>query len=235
MTLTTFKSRLRVVLLLVLTVPIVGISLVLRGSWRDLDHRSKCQGNLHFLTLAMNNYHDAHGHYPPAYVIGPDGKAWHSWRALLLPHMDMGEVELTKAYSFNEPWDGPNNRQLHSRMPRGYACPGDPDNLAKGYTSYFVTVGPGTAFPGAKPTKHSDFVRSRSDTIFVVESVGQNICWLEPRDLSFTDMSFTLNDPEGKAISAKHRRIVAGMADGGTRSLQGISAPELRSMFLISP
>ena len=41
--------------------------------------------NLKQIGLAMHNFHDVHRHLPPAVIVGPDGKPWHSWRVLLLP------------------------------------------------------------------------------------------------------------------------------------------------------
>lgn len=72
--------------------------------------------------MAVANYHDANGRYPPPCVAGPDGRPWHSWRVLVLPYVE--QSDLHEAYSFAEPWDGPNNRKLAGRMPRLFAFRG---------------------------------------------------------------------------------------------------------------
>ncbi len=194
-------------------------------------NRLKCQSQLKLISLAMHDYHKVHGHFPPAHVLGPDGKPWHSWRVLLLGYTP--EDALYRDYNFNEPWDGPNNSKLQARMPKFFACPSDPDNLKKGRTNYFAVVGPDTAFPGAKPTKFDDITRSRADTILLVEAVGQDINWMEPRDLSFDNMSFHFDDPSIPSVSSKHRAANVVMVDGTIWNVHGKSPLEVRTMFLI--
>src|SRR5207248_2869881 len=63
--------------------------------------------------LALLNYHDTYGSFPPAYVADATGKPIHSWRVLILPFME--QSSLYNAYSMAEPWDGPNNRKLLGR------------------------------------------------------------------------------------------------------------------------
>ena len=41
---------------------------------RESSRRIHCAANLKQLALAMHNYHDKHNHFPPAAVMGPDGK-----------------------------------------------------------------------------------------------------------------------------------------------------------------
>ena len=60
--------------------------------------------------MAVANYHETYGCFPPAYVADRDGKPMHSWRVLILPFLE--QRELYNAYNFAEPWDGPNNRKL---------------------------------------------------------------------------------------------------------------------------
>jgi len=194
-------------------------------------NRLKCQGHLHVVSLGLLNYHKEQGHFPPAYVLGPDGKPWHSWRVLLLPYIEKGE--LYRDYNFNEPWDGPNNSKLQARMPKCYACPSDPDNLKKGRTNYFAVVGPDTAFPGVKPTKLEDVTRPKGQTILLVESLGRDINWMEPRDLSYDNLSFDLDDLSLTSISSKHRSHNVIMVEGTIQNVQGISPLDLRTMFLI--
>jgi hypothetical protein len=81
--------------------------------------RTQCSNQLKRIAVAMHNYHETYGRFPPAIGYGPDGKTPHSWRVALLPFM--GHAELHKKYNFSEPWDGANNRQLLANMPTAYS------------------------------------------------------------------------------------------------------------------
>lgn len=117
--------------------------------------RHPCTNNLKQIALALYNYHDAYGCYPPAYVTDSTGKPVHSWRILILPYLE--QQRLYNSYDFSEPWDGPNNIKLAAQMPRIFACDGVTTN-GKGLTSYLAITGEGTAFPGAGSTKMADIL-----------------------------------------------------------------------------
>jgi len=69
----------------------------------------------------MHNYESTHGQMPPAVVYGSDGQALHSWRVLILPYIEQGE--LYRQFKLDEPWDSPHNIQLLPKMPRVYGPP----------------------------------------------------------------------------------------------------------------
>jgi hypothetical protein len=158
-------------------------------------------GNLSYISVALFDYHDRYGHFPPAYIADRNGKPMHSWRVLLLEFTD---TSLYNAYNFNEPWDGPNNRKLADKMPSFYACPNDHDirSAPTTLTSYVAVVGSGTAFPGIKPVARADIRDRPGQTILIAEAVNSRINWMEPRDLDKSRMSFTLNDPSRPSISS---------------------------------
>jgi len=157
-------------------------------------HSASCKNNLKQIGLALHNYHDAYGCFPPAYVADADGRPMHSWRVLILPFME--EQELYDRYRFDEPWDGPNNRWLHSEKPvflshsgriyahHIYQCPGASDMEA----DYLAVVGPHLAWPGACCTTYADFSDGRSQTIQLIEVQDSGIHWMEPRDLDIASI-----------------------------------------------
>src|SRR5882757_2755439 len=110
-------------LLVVIAIIAVLIALLLPAvqAAREAARRAQCMNNLRQIGLALHNYHDQYNTFPPAYVADATGKPMHSWRVLLLPQL--GEGQLYSEYDFSEPWDGPNNSRLLTRMPRVYACP----------------------------------------------------------------------------------------------------------------
>lgn len=177
--------------------------------------------------MAVANYHDHHGSYPPAYLTGPDGRPWHSWRVLLLPYLEEGELH--RQYDFTEPWDGPNNRRLAGRMPRTYAfhVRTRPDNPI---TNYLAVVGEETIWRGGKGAASTEVKDDPGTTILVVENHGADVHWMEPRDLSLADIDLRLNTPGG--ISSPYRDPAVVMLDGSLHRLQPNLTPALLRALL---
>ena len=152
---------------------------------REASRRVQCANNLKQIALALHNYEQQYGCFPPAYVPGPDGKPWHSWRVLILPFIESQPTY--DSYRFDEPWDGPNNRKLAASPPyQVYVCPTSRTlRTGSGATSYLAVVGPKTAWPGPKSRKIDEIRDGTSNTILVVEAHGLGIHWMEPRDLDF--------------------------------------------------
>lgn len=51
------------------------------------ERRSPCKRNLKQIGLALHNYHEAQGSFPPAYIADSNGNPLLSWRVLILPHL----------------------------------------------------------------------------------------------------------------------------------------------------
>ncbi len=168
---------------------------------RDAAIACSSQSRLNQLHLAMCNYHDAYGCFPPAYLVDEDGVPAHSWRVLILPFIE--EKERYSQYRFDEPWNGPNNRRLASQIPHHFHMPNEPDDSLD--TNIVAIVGPETAFPGSSSVTIADFADGLDNTILLAEITGSGICWMEPRDLQVDQMSFKINDPERPSISSSRR------------------------------
>lgn len=59
---------------------------------KESDHETQLRSlnNLKLIGLALHDFHGVYGCFPPAVVIGPDKKPWHSWRIFLLPFVEAG-------------------------------------------------------------------------------------------------------------------------------------------------
>ncbi|MFM9960142.1 MAG: DUF1559 domain-containing protein [Planctomycetaceae bacterium] len=197
---------------------IFGGALLLPAIQTGGEHpKAQCRRCLKQISLALQDYHDAHGSFPPAYILGPDGKRWHSWRTLILPYMD--QQMLYKQYRFDEPWDGENNRKLSSQFPYPICqCRQDPSsNRRRDLTHFVAVVGSQTAWPGEKGIKLQDIKDGTANTVMVAE-VHTPVPWFAPVDLSFEDA--TLLWGEGLIPSSHHpkgRHVL--MADGTVRWL----------------
>jgi hypothetical protein len=159
--------------------------------------RTRHRNNLKQLAVAMRDYHEAFGTFPPAAVYAPGSRHPHSWRVALLPFLDHND--LYQQYHFDEPWDSPHNRQLLAKMPAEFAAPdpdGGPAAPSDGLTRYQVLVGPGAVFEVPEPGKDraqgvrmTQITDGTSNTILIAE--GPPVFWTKPQDLAF--------DPDPKA------------------------------------
>ncbi len=165
--------------------------------------------------MAVANYHEQHGHFPPPYIADANGRPMHSWRVLILPFLEQGE--LYAQYDMSEPWDGPNNRKLAARMPQIYAFHGDyQPGLTT--TNYLAVVGPETVWSTRERRSFKNIIDRPGATILIAENRGLEVHWMEPRDLSFADMSFEVNSPAG--VSSKYTDPAVAMLDGSLHRLR---------------
>lgn len=179
--------------------------------WRIAAYRTRTKANLKQLMIAIHNYHDRYDSFPPAFVVGPDGQRWHSWRALLLPELD---PDLAKEYRMDEPWNGPTNRRLAHRTPTAFqSIEQTPED---GRTSYFAVIGKRTLWPAYQSMNLRDVVDGTSNTIALVESAEPDISWLEPLDMMTSEFVSSLRKGE---LARRHHGSSVAMADGSVRFL----------------
>ena len=188
---------------------------------REAARQSQCKNNMKQIGLAMHNYHDTYGTFPPAYIPDSDGKPMHSWRVLLLPFVDQGFVH--GQYDFDKPWDDPANLAVTRNTPVVFRCPSAPGQTNT--THYVLITGPGTCFEGAEGIRMRGIKDGTSQTILVVESHDTAIPWYEPRDLSIAELGSsapTTGHPGG---------FNALKADGSVRMITGVSFDQLKALF----
>jgi hypothetical protein len=142
--------------------------------------------NLRQVGLAMHNYLSTHNAFPPAVLLGPDGKTPHSWRVAILPYIE--QDALYKMYNLNEPWDSENNKKVLAQMPSVYRAGNAPAGSTN--ASVFVLTGEGgifTATPSATATgaKINSITDGTSNTILAVEA-ERDIPWTKPEDIPVT-------------------------------------------------
>jgi len=153
--------------------------------------------NLAAIAKALHGYKGTRACFPPAVLNGPDGRPWHSWRVLILPFFDDRSLRaIYDRYKFDEPWDGPHNKQLLDPMPTVYTDhpAGAP---ADTFTRYAAVTGPGTMFaaegvafdPTIKPRRIGHGMREhdlRDDAFTLVIgtlSGDAEVPWMKPEDV----------------------------------------------------
>lgn len=159
---------------------------------RDAAKRIESQNNLKQIGLAMLFHQDLFSKLPPANAnsVNAFGSPHAvSWRVQILPYLDRND--LYQRYRFDEPWDGPNNRELIALMPDVYRLPtSEPSEMPEGHTFYRVFGSrPGeqitAAFvDGQGGLSLASFTDGTTDTLLVVES-AEAVPWTKPECLEF--------------------------------------------------
>ncbi len=189
----------------------VPVSLLIWAIDKAIDDVER-SGDAHLqVAVAFHMYHDQHGHFPPAAVHGLDGTPLYSWRVLILPWIEEGE--LYKEFHLDEPWDSPHNIRLLPKMPLLYEPPGRKAQLLPPYhTVCHVFVGKRTAFEGPHGLNlQADFPDGMSRTILLVDA-GKPSPWTKPEELPYSSDG-PLPDLEGIFPDG----FWACMVDGGRR------------------
>lgn len=218
-----------VVVLLIFAV-IAGMLMAAVMNVRRPAQRSHDEMRLYQLREAMFNYYSSHQgiYFPAACASDKEGNPPYSWRVALLPYIE--QHELWNNYNFSEPWDGPSNQRLHAPLPGGYRMHDYDSKLTT--TSFLAVVGESTFFPGKTPLKYDD-VTDKGATIMIVENRGANIHWMDPRDLSFEEMDYTIGSPNG--ISSKFPNPLILTFEGRVYRLnRNVSPATLRTMLIIN-
>ena len=149
--------------------------------------------------MAVANYHETYGCFPPAYVADRDGRPLHSWRVLILPFLEqrvrLRGVQLRRALGWPEqPEAGGSDRAdlppLWTRVGSG------------SHDELVAVVGPQTAWPGGGVRTRADLGDGSHETLMIVEVPDGQFRWMEPLDLQFEGISFRINDGSGRGWAA---------------------------------
>lgn len=131
-------------LLVVIAIIAILIALLLPAvqQAREAARRSTCKNNLKQIGLALHNYHDTHGTFPPTqiftYFPGTPNTAGglprnHTWIAMILPFVD--QAPLYNQINFSEPmWDqatmqyqrDQGGSDIVAKVLPTFQCPSDP-------------------------------------------------------------------------------------------------------------
>lgn len=174
--------------------------------------------------MAVANYNDTYGTYPPAVIYDSQGQPAHSWRVLILPFLE--QRDLFDDYSFDEPWNGPNNSKLAERMPVMMAFAGL-ELKGRTCTNFVAITGEETVWPKEPISWNS--LNDPGSTIQFAEYDGPPIHWMSPVDLNLETMSFQIGT--ANSINSQYQGAAVGMADGSVQRLgPEISREELRAL-----
>jgi hypothetical protein len=166
----------------------------------------------------------------PADILDARGQPILSWRVDLLPAL--GEHELWKQFRRDEPWDGPNNRQLIARMPAAYVPPGRLATERETGRTYFRGFSHDGAFFDPKwkrPARVATAVTAGTSHVIAIFEAGESIEWTRPDRLVWpADRA----RPELGGLFPERASFLAATADGEVHAVKrSLPDPVLRALF----
>jgi hypothetical protein len=210
----------------VATAPVsVALLLPAVSSARTAARRVSSANNMKQIMLALHNYHDVHGKFPPAYATDENGNPTVSWRVLILPYIEQNA--LYDKFKLDEPWDSPNNKQWSAVPIAVYHSPGSRTEM--GMTNYLGVFGENAIFTGKDGTRIAQITDGSSHTVAVVEvSDEKAVPWAKPADYAYDP-----DDPMAGLGGLWPGGFHAGMADGSVHFLPDrIDAEILKRLFM---
>jgi hypothetical protein len=140
------------------------------------------KNNLRQLSLALSNYNARYNSLPPPALSSKEGKPLLSWRVAVLPFL--GQETLYRRFKLDEPWDGPQNKELLQYMPKVFVIPDAP--VPGPYMTYYqVFVGPGAYEAGTKRRALPLSIPDGTPNTIAVAEAAEAVPWTAPDDIPF--------------------------------------------------
>jgi hypothetical protein len=212
----------------VLCAGVVAILLLPLGFRGMASANGRTQDNLKQIMLALHSYHDTWQQFPPAVVKDTAGKPLYSWRVLILPYL--GQQALYDRFDKTKAWDDPANQAISNTLVPTYQSPLD-GTLGPSGASYFVIVGPGTAFPPDRGIKLQEILDGTSNTIGVVELKGISGSWAAPIDPQMDTVALSIGPSPGQ-LNPNGSELHVAMCDGSAHTIpMSTPPPTLHLLF----
>lgn len=182
-----------------------------------------CRTNIGRILFALKQYHDDYGEFPKPVIESKDGLR-HSWRAVILPYLEITDYRMT------EPWDSPWNSKVQAKASDIFRCPHENQNGFS--TSYFMIT-----IDDTNTCTNEERKIMENSSVLIVEGYNTGINCLSPCDIPLSQVlkgSRQLGHRETmlmiggvhKAPDGQEGCFFVGNKDGTIRFLPPTTTPE---------
>jgi prepilin-type N-terminal cleavage/methylation domain-containing protein len=234
---------------LLVVIAIIGVIVALLlpavQAAREAARRMSCQNNLRQFGIALHNYHDTHGVFPPHRLNDPN----HGWMAMMLPQIEQGNLHAI--YKFGVNWSHVDNQPAITTKLKIAVCPSAPganrvDSLANNkraavtdyaipnnvapvaYSGNGLTPPPDTRgiIHGNLGTRMAEVTDGLSNTMLLLEDAGRPDFWLRrKRGPATTSDGCGNDDVAGGQVSGAGWADPAGAIPLHTFAVNGLTCP----------
>jgi hypothetical protein len=199
------------------------------SSFREAVAASQSRNNLKQISFGCVGYEEQRQHFPPGGTFDAQGRAYHGWQTLLLPHID--QEALYRRVHLDRPWDHPDNAGVFWTVVHTYQSPWgaevkNAEGLALSHYAGNVHV-----LGGDVPVtlKAIGAARGLSNTLLVGEAAGNYKPWGCPTN--WRDPARGINRTPDGFGSPSPRGTNFALADGSVRWFTSDTDPEFLEML----
>lgn len=138
--------------------------------------------NMKQIAIALQEYHQDYGAYPPAYITDDDGTPLLSWRVLLLPYLFQDQIY--QEFDLDQPWDTETNLAAAQWMPPTYESIYLPLETRSNHTPFVALAGPNTVLNTSQTVSVEAITQNDGAAVVVIADHSNPVFWTEPSEMT---------------------------------------------------